>query len=406
MISLIHARKITAYFSDLIYARFMKFEALSLSEMRSHKSEKWRGFPSDVLPLFVAEMDFPIAEPIRKVLSEMVAHSDLGYLGSIPELGNAFANFAQRRWNWKVNPDYVRLCTDVGVGMVEVLRITTNPGDKVLINSPIYQNFYNWINETTVQLVDVPFIQDMASGSSEWLVDFNGIEKAYADSVKVHALCSPHNPLGRIYTREELIRLADLAKKYSVKIISDEIHAPLAFSGHEFVPFLSLSDAASEVGICVTSASKGFNIAGLKSAIIVSQNQENHELLAKLPMAVHFRSSLLGAFAAVAAFNEGDQWLAGAIATIESNAHFLKTLLNTSLPTVKYEIPACSYLAWVDVSALNLGDDPAAIFLEKGRVAFNSVKIYGPNSGQFVRINLATSESVLAEAVNRMVKSL
>ena len=406
MISLIHARKITAYFSDLIYARFMKVEALSLSEMRSHKSEKWRGFPSDVLPLFVAEMDFPIAEPIRKVLAEMVSHSDLGYLGSIPELGIAFAHFAKRHWNWNVNPEYVRLCTDVGVGMVEVLRITTNPGDKVLINSPIYQNFYNWINETTVQLVDVPFIQDMASGSSEWLVDFNGIEKAYADGVKVHALCSPHNPLGRIYTREELIRLAELAKKYSVKIISDEIHAPLAFSGHEFVPFLSLGDAASEVGICVTSASKGFNIAGLKSAIIVSQNQENHELLAKLPMAVHFRSSLLGAFAAVAAFNEGDQWLAGAIATIESNAHFLKTLLNTSLPTVKYEIPACSYLAWVDVSALNLGDDPAAIFLEKGRVAFNSGKIYGPNSGQFVRINLATSESVLAEAVNRMVKSL
>ena len=230
----------------------MKVEALSLSEMRTHKSEKWRGFPSDVLPLFVAEMDFPIAEPIRKVLSEMVAHSDLGYLGSIPELGNAFANFAQRRWNWNVNPEYVRLCTDVGVGMVEVLRITTNPGDKVLINSPIYHNFYNWINETKVQLVDVPFVQDTTSKSSKWSVDFVGIEKAYANGVKVHALCSPHNPLGRIYSREELLKLVDLAKKYQVKIISDEIHAPLAFSDNEFIPFLALGDVSAEVGICVT----------------------------------------------------------------------------------------------------------------------------------------------------------
>ena len=159
----------------------------------------------------------------------MVSHSDLGYLGAIPELGTAFANFAKRHWNWDVHPEYVRLCTDVGVGMVEVLRVTTNPGDKVLINSPIYQNFYNWINETKVQLVDVPFVLEDASGSMNWSLDFSAIEKAYADGIKVHALCSPHNPLGRIYSREELLKLVELAKKYQVKIISDEIHAPLTF---------------------------------------------------------------------------------------------------------------------------------------------------------------------------------
>ena len=138
----------------------MKIEALSLAEMRTHRSEKWRGFPSDVLPLFVAEMDFPVAKPIQDILIEMVTHSDMGYLSSIPELGKAFAGFTKRRWNWEVAPEQVRLCTDVGVGMVEVLRVTTQPGDKVLINSPIYQNFYNWIKETKVELIDVPFIQD------------------------------------------------------------------------------------------------------------------------------------------------------------------------------------------------------------------------------------------------------
>lgn len=380
----------------------MKLEALSLAEMRTHRSEKWRGFPPDVLPLFVAEMDFPLAKPIQDKLLEMVTHSDLGYLGSIPELGKAFSSFAKRRWNWDVNSDYVRLCTDVGVGMVEVLRVTTKPGDKVLVNSPIYQNFFNWINETKVELVDVPFLKEGMTYS----LDFENIEKQYVAGVKVHALCSPHNPLGRVYSRSELTQIADLAKKYGVIVISDEIHAPLTFPGEEFIPFLAVNQNAAEVGICVTSASKAFNIAGLKSAIIVSQTEKMHELLAKMPMSVHFRSSILGAFAAVTAFNEGEEWLDAALSTIESNAHYLKTILNSQIPAAKYEVPKCSYLAWVDVSNLNLGEDPSAVFLEKGRVAFNAGKIYGPNSSKFVRINLATSESVLAEAVNRMAKSL
>lgn len=380
----------------------MKLEALSLSEMRTHRSEKWRGFPSDVLPLFVAEMDFPLAKPIQDQLLQMVTHSDLGYLGSIPELGKAFSGFAKRHWNWEVNPEFVRLCTDVGVGMVEVLRVTTKPGDKVLVNSPIYQNFFNWINETKVELVDVPFIRE----DMEWNLDFENIEKQYAAGVKVHALCSPHNPLGRVYSRNELTKIADLAKQYGVTVISDEIHAPLTFPGQEFLPFLAVNSNAAEVGICVTSASKAFNIAGLKSALIISQSQIKHDLLSQMPMSVHFRSSILGAFAAVTAFNEGDEWLAAALSTIESNAHYLKTLLDSQIPAAKYEIPKCSYLAWVDVSELNLGEDPAAVFLERGRVAFNAGKIYGASASQFVRINLATSESVLAEAVNRMVKSL
>jgi cystathionine beta-lyase len=317
-------------------------------------------------------------------------------------LGDAFANFANRRWNWKVNPEYVRLCTDVGVGMVEVLRVTTVPGDKVLVNSPIYQNFYNWIKETKVELIDVPFIQE----GLNWSLDFEAIEKVYANGLKVHALCHPHNPLGRIFSREELTKIADLAKKYGVTVISDEIHAPLTFPGKEFIPFLSLNETAAEVGICVTSASKAFNIAGLKSALIVSQSSAKHELLAKMPMSVHYRSSILGAFAAVEAFNKGEEWLDAALSTIESNAHYLKTLLDTHIPAAKYEIPNCSYLAWVDVSALGLGEDPCQAFLDKGRVAFNAGKIYGPTATQFIRINLATSESVLAEAVNRMVKSL
>lgn len=347
-------------------------------------------------------MDFPIAKPIQDLLIEMIKHSDLGYLGSIPELGVEFGKFAKRRWNWQVNPEYVRLATDVGVGMVEVLRTIAKPGDRVLINSPIYQNFYNWLSETQMNIFDVPFKES----ENSWELDLSAIEEAYKAGVKVHALCNPHNPLGRLYSRNELVAIADLAAKYGVIVLSDEIHAPLTYDFSKFIPFLSVNENAANVGIVVTSASKGWNLAGLKSAIIITQVEERHKQLDRLPMAVHFRSSLLGAFAAVAAFRDGEAWLNSAVATIESNAQLLANQIQSQVPAIKFKMPECSYLAWLDCSALGLGDDPAKVFLEKGRVAFNSGVIYSPHTPQFVRFNFATSESVITEAINRILKSL
>ena len=379
-----------------------KLVPLSLAEMRTHHSEKWRGFPDDVLPLPVAEMDFPIAKPIQDLLIEMIQHSDLGYLGAIPELGIEFSSFAKRRWNWDVNPEFVRLATDVGVAMVEVLRVVAKPGDRVLINSPIYQNFYNWLSETQMNVFDVPFTES----DSGWNLDLSAIEEAYKAGVKVHALCNPHNPLGRLYTKVELEAIANLAAKYQVIVVSDEIHAPLAYDAKKFIPFLSVNESAAKIGVAVTSASKGWNLAGLKSAMIITQDEFRHKQLDALPMAVHFRSSLLGAFAAVSAFKSGEPWLDAAVATIENNANLLANQISTLVPAIKYRIPQCSYLGWLDCSLLQLGDEPAKVFLEKGRVAFNPGVIYSPHTSQFVRFNFATSESVITEAVNRIVKSL
>jgi len=218
-----------------------------------HRSEKWRSFPEDVLPLPVAEMDFPVAEPIRQILREMVDTSDLGYLGPIPELGRAFSGFAERRWGWKADAAQVRIAADVGVGVVEVLRVITQPGDKILINSPVYPNFWTWCAETKLEQVDIPFSQSPTEvDGSHWVLDWDGIERAYASGIKAHLLCNPHNPLGRVFTRAELTRFADLAKKYGVYILSDEIHAPLTFSEQAFTPFLAISDSAREVGITIT----------------------------------------------------------------------------------------------------------------------------------------------------------
>jgi cystathionine beta-lyase len=380
--------------------------APNLAELQSHRSEKWRGFAADVLPLPVAEMDFPVAQPIRDLLTEMISKSDLGYLGSIPELGQGFAQFAGRRWNWEVDPLQVRAATDVGVAVVEVLRVFTNPGDSILVNSPVYQNFYNWINETKLNLVDVPFERTGNESANPWQINWDGIEKAYAAGLKVHLLCSPHNPLGRIYTKEELLRIVALAKRYDVLVISDEIHAPLTFKGNTFVPMLSLGADAESVSVAVTAASKGWNIAGLKCAIIVSQNEVINARLATMPMAVHFRASLLGGFATAIAFAEGEIWLNSVIENLDHNRHMLKDLLNSQLPSVRYHIPDNSYLGWLDLEALNLGEDPSVTLLEKGRVAFNAGHIYGKQCSQYVRFNFATSPTIITEAVHRIARAI
>ncbi len=380
----------------------------TLAELRTHHSEKWRAFDPDVLPLPVAEMDFPVAEPIRAVLTEMVAHSDLGYLSLVPELAAGFAQFAQKRWNWSVDRAQVGVAADVGVGVVEVLRVFTKPGDTILINSPVYQNFYNWIQETHLTKVDVPFTHSavQSEDTNPWELDFDEIEKAYAAGLKVHLLCSPHNPLGLVFSAQQLTRIAEMAKKYGVLVISDEIHAPLTFAERVFTPFLALSDAAREVGITITAASKGWNIPGLKCALIVSHNDAMKEKLKKIPAAVHYRASILGAFASAAAYADSELWLDTVIKQLDHNRFLIQKLLKAHLPTVGYHIPQNSYLAWLDLTALNLGEDPSATLLARGRVAFQPGQTYGAQCSQYVRVNFATSPEIITEAVARVVRSL
>ena len=383
-----------------------QFSAHNLAELHTHRSEKWRGFPHDVLPLPVAEMDFPVAEPIKAILTEMVAHSDLGYLGPIPELGLGFKKFAKERWNWTVDEKQVRAATDVGVAVVEILRVFTQPGDSILISSPVYHNFYTWINETKLTLVDAPFERTGDEATNPWVINWDSIEKAYASGIKVHLLCSPHNPLGFIYTKQDLLKIVALAKKHDVLVISDEIHAPLTFPGETFVPMLSLGADAESVAVCVTAASKGWNIAGLKCAILISQNEQMNSKLANLAPAMHYRASLLGGFATAVAFADSGVWLDTVIAQLDHNRHLIKKLLAEKLPTVRYHIPQNSYLAWIDVASLNLGADPSVALVEKARVAFNPGHTFGKQCDQYVRLNFATSPEIITEAIDRIARAV
>ena len=381
--------------------------ALALQDLRKRKSVKWRQFPADVLPLPVAEMDFPIATSIKSALIDMVDRSDTGYLGPFPEMFEAFANFADARWNWKVDVAHMRIATDVGVGTVEVIRTLIAPGDKVMLNSPVYDNMWRWVAEVGATLVDVPLLLNGAySENSDFTLDLEGIEREYKSGVKVHILCHPHNPVGTIFSKEALATLAHLAKKYGVYIISDEIHGPLVYDRSKFTPFLAVSQDAVDVGVTVTSASKGFNLAGLKCAVIITGSTAIKEKINSMPISVAFRASLFGAVAATVALRDSVSWLDGVIASLDENRKLIRNLIDSKIPSIQYRIPDFGYLAWLDLSALNLGDDPAKTLLERGKVAFNGGHIYGPRHSQFVRLNFGTSPEIISEAFDRILRSV
>ena len=375
--------------------------AQPLGELRKRKSLKWRYYEKEVLPLPVAEMDFPIAEPIKNALRDMIDRSDTGYLGPFPELFESFRIFSNELWEWNPDVSQMRTATDVGVGVVEVMRTLIQPGDKVLLNSPIYDNMWRWITEVKAELIDVPLRRNQL----EYSLDLEAIESAYQNGVKVHLLCSPHNPVGTVFDRDSLSKLADLAKHYQVIVISDEIHAPLTFVERKFVPFLNVSNAAREIGITVTSASKTFNLAGLKCALIITENVALKDKINAMPISVGYRASLFGAVAATSAMSECSEWLSGVLLTLDENRKLIKKILGTKIPSIGYRIPDFGYLAWLDLTDLGLGDDPAKVLLEQGKLAVNGGQMYGPEHSSFIRFNFGTSPEIITEAFERILQT-
>lgn len=373
------------------------FDRLTEADLRRRQSAKWRVFPPDVLPMWVAEMDYPLAAPIKRALAEALADDDLGYADP-RGLGDAFAVFAQSRWDWRVDPAHVTVACDVVTAIGELLEVLTAAGDAVVIDPPIYPPFAATVRRHRRTVVETPLVAGR--------LDLDAIARAYAAGAKVHLFCSPHNPSGMVPTRAELAAVADLAARHGVIVVSDEIHAPLTHAGATHVPFPTVSAAAAENGIVLASASKAWNLAGLKSSVIVTSSEKTRSLVAKLPADLPYHAGHLGVIGARAAFLEGGPWLAQTLAILERNRHLLTSLLDEHLPDVRYAPPAAGYLAWLDCRALGLGDDPARVFLERGRVAFSAGPTFGEQGRGFARLNLATTASLLEEGVLRMKRAL
>ncbi|MFE7466800.1 aminotransferase class I/II-fold pyridoxal phosphate-dependent enzyme [Streptomyces sp. NPDC057499] len=241
-----------------------------LTELRQRLSAKWQTFPNDVLPLPVAEMDFPLAEPVAAALHQAIRRSDTGYAAPTADLAKAVAGYALRTWDWDIGPDGVHTVADVGIGILETLRRIVAPGDKVVISPPVYEPFSWWVQEVGAHVVEAPLTEaPSADGIARGpRLDLDALERAFTDGARAYLLCSPHNPLDLVHPREDLAALAELAEKYGVFVLADEIHAPLVLAGAQFVPFLSVSQEARRWGFSFLSASKGWNLAGLKAATI------------------------------------------------------------------------------------------------------------------------------------------
>jgi cysteine-S-conjugate beta-lyase len=372
----------------------------SLHLLRQRTSEKWVEYPADVLPLFVAEMDYPLAPVIAETLTERIRLSDTGYVASPLPVGEAFAGFAQRRWDWAVSPETVRTTTDVSVCIVESLRQAVRPGDGVVITPPVYPPFFHLIPEAGGVVVEVPLLDD----GREYALDLDGIEAAFAAGARAILLCNPHNPLGLVHSAASLAALADLAAHYDATVVSDEIHSALTHSTATFTPFLSVSDAAREHGIAVTSASKAFNLAGVKCAVMVAQSGRSLAMLDAMSVEVGWRTSILGLHASVAAFTHGDDWLDATLVSLEASKALLADLLAAELPDVGFRQPDATFLAWLDFHRLDWGDDPSIRALD-ARVALNPGPDFGSQGRGFTRLNFACAPDVLTEAIHRLASA-
>jgi cystathionine beta-lyase len=378
-----------------------RFDEIDLAQLRERRSYKWRAYPADVLPAFVAEMDFALADCVKRALIDAVERDDCGYAypGGLVE---AFVEFAAAYHGWQVDPDRVFMVADVMAGVDAVLRLGTEPGDGVVINTPVYPPFFEHITVQGRRVVEAP----LAETSRGWQLDFDVIEQAFAAGARAYLLCNPHNPTGIVATKSDLERIASLADRYGVLVLSDEIHAPIAMPGAVHIPYAGLGDDAARTAVTLTSASKAFNLAGLKCAVIVAGSEEMRQSLASLPEGVGFAAGLLGVIASVAAWREGRTWLSELVDYLDTNRRHFADLLSAKLPGAEYVPPQAGYLAWVDCRALGLGADPREAFLRDGRVALRRGLDFGAPGAGFVRVTLGTSAVLLEEIVERMARAL
>jgi cystathionine beta-lyase len=373
------------------------FAELSLEQLRTRTSAKWRHYPADVLPLWVAEMDVQLAPVIADALIGLVRNGDTGYPGDTPYL-EAFAAYAAAAWGWDPRVARSRAVESVIAGYTDTLVDATDLGSTIVVTSPVYPPFYSYLRQAGRVVVAAPLGPDLR-------IDLAALSTAFAEaSARGNAaflLCNPHNPGGTVHTRAELEAVAELADRYEIQVVSDEIHAPIVYSDATFTPYLTVDP----MGIAIHAASKGWNLAAMPAAIAVF-GTGNTAALARHDAGKHFGPTHWGTVAQTAAYAHGGEWFAEVLAGLDHKRHLLGSLLASRLPAVRYHLPQSTYLTWLDCRELGLGADPAKVFLERGRVAFNSGTTFGRGGEGHVRVNIATSEAILAEAVERMAASL
>lgn len=371
-------------------------EGRLLGELRQRTSAKWTTYDADVLPLFVAEMDVDLATPVREALERALRDGDTGYPGRTT-YAEALGAFAEKRWGWSgLEPGRTALVADVMTGAMEAIRLVTQPGDAVVVCSPVYPPFYGFLESVGRAALELPLCEDR--------LDLEGLARVFEEQRPAACfLCSPQNPTGTVHTRDELAEVARLADIHGVRVVVDEIHAPLVLDGARFTPYLSV--AGTGRAFSLMSASKAWNLAGAKAALLVAGDEAADDL-ARLPWVVSHGPTHFGVIAHTTAFAQGGEWLDRLLAGLAANRTFLTDRVAEQLPDVRLRAPEATYLSWLDFREAGCGDEPGRFFLEQARVALNEGSTFGTGGAGHVRLNFATSRAILTEALDRMAAAL
>jgi cystathionine beta-lyase len=375
-------------------------------ERRNTNSIKWTRYPADVIPLWVADMDFQAPKPILNGLRAMIDHGVLGYDIPTTALQETVASRMDALYKWKVKPEAVSAVTGIVTGFSVAARAFGSPKKGIMIQTPVYNEFHEVKNNIGIPQLDVPLVKSVAGNIMRYEIDWDMFKKQ-AKKAGMFLLCNPHNPLGIIYSRKDLQRMAEICLENNVLMISDEIHSELLLDGNKFTPMAKLSSEIANHTITLVAPSKTFNVPGLFCGFAIIPNQELRERYNKMVEHLRIHVSSTGLQAAQIGFSgQCDEWLAELRTYLTANRDFLVEYVTKYMPNVRTTIPAATYLGWLDFTQTPVNVSPYDFFLKEAKVAFSDGKVFGKEGEGHLRINYGTSRRILKDGLDRIRKAL
>jgi len=371
-------------------------------DRRGSNAIKWDLFGEGILPLWVADMDFASPTEIISEVQARLDHPIFGYQGKDSELLDVIVDWMLKQHGWKITAEDILLVPGVVAGFNWTVRSFTKINNSVIFQTPVYFPFFNVSQNNNVQQITVP----LKNTDSGYEIDFDEFEGKIREDTRIFILCNPHNPVGRVYRKEELQRLGEICLTHNIIICSDEIHCDLVYPDHTHLPIASLSEELAMSTITLMAPSKTFNIPGLHFSFAIVQNAILRKKMAKTRNGIIGEPNILAQSAAKAAYKHGSEWLEALMKYLDQNRKLVVDFIRENIPEIRVHSPEGTYLAWLDCSALNLKEGPHKFILENSKVALNDGETFGGNSGGFVRLNFGCPKSVLVEALNKMAISI
>ncbi|RST58885.1 pyridoxal phosphate-dependent aminotransferase [Siminovitchia terrae] len=378
-------------------------------DRKNTRSLKWDGMKNlfgreDLLPMWVADMDFRPPKEVSDALKEKVDHGIFGYTIVTESLNEAICDWTNTRHDWSIKPEWLLYSPGVIPSVHTAIQAFTEPGDKILVQSPVYTPFFHMIERNSREVA----ISQLILKNGRYEIDFDDFEKKLGSGVKMLLLSSPHNPAGRVWEKEELIKIAELCKKYNVLIASDEIHADLVPAPHKHIPIASLDESFADITLTFMAPTKTFNLAGVQASFMVVPNKTLRTKIAAVQASDGFSMlNTFGSIAMEAAYRHGGAWLDEVLEYIRSNIDYVKETISSQLPDLDVIDPEGTYLVWIDCRKLGLSDaELKKRILEKGKLALNFGHAYGPGGEGFVRMNVACPKETVIEGVKRLQMAL